>query len=119
VVKDDLGAAAEPLVCKLEELSPPSRFRPGHAGKPILRLSTLIRHAPLSLTLSIEALTIAMVQPTLGTLLMPSIGLTPLLTSGFLAAAWAAVALTPVTARTNPKQNPTAGGQAKALTENR
>jgi hypothetical protein len=76
----------------------------------------LIRHAGISPSVAILALTVPMIEPSLETLLVATIGEAPLLPIGLLAAQRAAVALSPVAVTANPKQLAASTASAKALT---
>jgi len=77
---------------------------------------TLIRHAGISPSVAIRALTVPMIESSLETLLMAKVGETPLLPIGLLAAKRAAVALSPVAVAADPKQLAASTASAKALT---
>jgi hypothetical protein len=68
----------------------------------------MIRHAcagcALALALPILTLPVAMIEPSLGALLMPAIGTAPLTKPGLLAAGQAAITLTTVTVRAEKEQ---------------
>jgi hypothetical protein len=64
---------------------------------------TLIRHADIGSAPAILALTVPMIESSLETLLMATVGEAPLLPIGLLAAQRAAVALSPVAVAANPK----------------
>jgi hypothetical protein len=76
----------------------------------------LIRHAGIRPAVAILALTVPMIESPLETLLMTTVGETPLLPIGLLAAQRAAVALTPVAVTADPKQPAASMPSAKALT---
>jgi hypothetical protein len=76
----------------------------------------LIRHAGISPSVAIFALTVPMIEPSLETLLVATIGEAPLLPIGLLAAQRAAVALSPVAVTADPKQPAAGKPSAKALT---
>ena len=77
---------------------------------------TLIRHAGISSAVAILALTVPMIESPLETLLMATVGKTPLLPIGLLAAQRAAVALSPVAVAADPKQPAASTASAKTLT---
>lgn len=60
-----------------------------------------------------------MILPALGTLLIPSVGLPPLLKPGGCAAAGTAIPMAPITVLTDPEHCVTALMQANPLTQNR
>ena len=68
----------------------------------------MIRHAGLNTALPVSALTIAVVQPALETLLMFAVGFTPLPAPGLVAAAIAAIAVAPITTTADVKNGPAA-----------
>jgi hypothetical protein len=77
---------------------------------------TLIRHASISSASAILALTVPMIELSLETLLVATVGETPLLPIGLLAAQRAAVTLSPVAVAADPKQLAASTASAKALT---
>ncbi len=66
---------------------------------------------------AIESLTIAMVKPAFGTLLVAAVSLAPLLSSGLLPASLAAVSVTTVAMRADEKQRSALIGPTKPLTQ--
>lgn len=64
----------------------------------------MIRHAGLHATLAILALTVAMIQPAFGALLMPAVGVAALLEPGLLAAIQAAIAVSAIAMLTDQEQ---------------
>jgi hypothetical protein len=60
----------------------------------------LIRHARLAPALAVLSLPVAMIEPSLGTLLMAAIGATPLMEAGMMTAGEAAIALSAITVGT-------------------
>ena len=81
-------------------------------------MGTLIRHAASKLPATIGALTIAMIQPALGALLMTAVGRTLLPAPCLAAALRRAVALPPIATRADPKYRPAIRVAAKPLPEN-
>jgi hypothetical protein len=77
---------------------------------------TLIRHADIGSAPAILALTVPMIESSLETLLMATVGEAPLLPIGLLAAQRAAVALSPVAVAADPKQPAASAVSANALT---
>jgi hypothetical protein len=63
-------------------------------------------------------LPVAMIEPSLRTLLVPAIGAAPLMEPGLIAASEAAIALSAITARTEKKDRAAFAAQAKPLPEN-
>jgi len=78
----------------------------------------LIRHAGLRPASPIVALTISVIEFSLGTLLMAQVGRTPLLVACLAATAIAAVLLAAVTMPANPEHSTAMFGPAKSLTQN-
>jgi hypothetical protein len=76
----------------------------------------LIRHARSDAAATILALTVPMIESSLETLLVATVGKAPLLPIGLLAAQRAAVALPPVAVTANPKQPAASAASANALT---
>ena len=64
----------------------------------------MTRHAGLHTTLAIQALTVAMIQPAFGALLMPAVGVAALLEPGLLAAIQAAIAVSAIAMLTDQEQ---------------
>ena len=81
-------------------------------------MGTLIRHPASKLPATISALAIAMIQPALGALLMPTVGRLMLSTPHMAAALRRAVALPAITAHANPKHRPATRVATKPLPEN-
>ena len=69
-------------------------------------MGTLIRHARLGLpaAATVIALTIAMIEPSFGALLVAAVGAPPLVEAGLLTALGVAVALSAIAVRTDPKR---------------
>ena len=82
------------------------------------RSRTLIRHAASGTTPAIGTLAIAMVEPSPERLLVSTIGLAVLLSSGLAPASRAAVALSPIAAGAKVEDRTTAAGAAEPLSEN-
>ena len=83
------------------------------------RSGTLIRHAVSgTMSAAIGTLTIAMVETSPERLLVSTIGLAVLLSSGLAPASWAAVALSPIAAGAKVEDRTTAAGAAEPLSEN-
>jgi hypothetical protein len=80
----------------------------------------LIRHAqgPLVTALTVFALTVAVVEPSLGTLLMTVVGAAALLAAGLVAAVGAAIAVAAITGNTNEEHGLTLCVEAHSLPEN-
>jgi hypothetical protein len=76
----------------------------------------LIRHAGIGSAPAILALTVPMIESSLETLLMATVGETPLLPIGLLPAKRAAVALSSVAVAADPEPLATCTVPAKALT---
>lgn len=81
-------------------------------------MGTLIRHAFYVTAAAIPLLTIAMIQPPLGALLMTTVGGAMLAAAHMAAALVRAVPLPAITARANPKYRPAIRVAAKPLPEN-
>jgi hypothetical protein len=81
----------------------------------------LIRHARLRLTAAaaIFPLTIAMIQPALGALLVAAVGASPLPAPGLLAALGAAVAVSAITVRADEENRLARLPKANPLPQNR
>jgi len=79
---------------------------------------SLIRHASSNLALTIGSLTVSMIKPPFGALLMAAVGGPPLLTAGLLATAITAVLLPTITTLADPEDNAAFACAAKSLTQN-
>jgi hypothetical protein len=82
------------------------------------RKGTLIRHANLCSAPSIVTLAIAMVVSSCGSQLVPTVGLSSLLSAGSLPAHLAAVVVSPVTVAADEEDPVTVAGTTNSLTEN-
>lgn len=82
------------------------------------RLGTLIRHAASKLPATIGALTIAMIQPSLGALLMPPVRCAMLTPPSLDSALYATVPLPSIAALANPEHRPAIRVVAKPQPEN-
>jgi hypothetical protein len=76
----------------------------------------LIRHASIGSAPAILALTVPMIEPSFGALLVATVGEAPLLPIGLLATQRAAVALSTVAVAADPKQPAASAAAANALT---
>jgi len=79
----------------------------------------LIRHAGIGSAPAILALTVPMIESSLATLLVATVGEAPLLPIGLLPAQRAAVALSPVAVAADPKHPAASAAAANALTQNK
>lgn len=81
----------------------------------------MIRHASLPLTAAapVLSLPVTMIEPPFRALLVPPVGTPPLLEAGLLAAPGAAIAVSPITVRTDKENRVAFATQAKSLPENR
>ena len=77
----------------------------------------MIRHAPEAAAFPVGPLPVAVIEPSFPTLLVPPVGVPPLLPPRFLPAALAAVLVPPVTMTTDPEHQATAGPPAEPLTQ--
>ena len=78
----------------------------------------MIRHARLALALAVLSLPVAMIEPSLRTLLMAAIRATPLMKPCLLTAGEAAIALAAVTVGTEEEQGAALGAETKPLSQN-
>ena len=72
----------------------------------------MIRHAPEAAAFPVGPLPVAVIEPSLRALLVPPVGVPPLLPPLFLSASHAAVPVAPVTMTTDPEHHATAGAPA-------
>ena len=73
----------------------------------------MIRHAPEAAAFPVGPLPVAVIEPSLPALLVPPVGVPPLLPPRFPPAALAAVLVPPVTMTTDPEHHATAGPPAE------
>ena len=78
----------------------------------------MIRHAGLDTALPVSALTVAVVEPPLETLLMFAVGLTALLAPDFVAAVITAIAVAAITTAADVENSPAAIGNTESLPKN-
>ena len=77
----------------------------------------MIRHAPEAAAFPVGPLPVAVIEPAFRALLVPPVGVPPLLPPGFSPAALAAVSVAPVTMTADPEHHATVGPPAKPLTQ--
>ena len=77
----------------------------------------MIRHAPQAALCPVDPLPVAVIEPAFRALLVPPVGVPPLLPPGFSPASLAAIPVAPVTMAADPEHHATAGPPANPLTQ--